>query len=177
MIPPLHEEPARTTAHVLPDVLEPNLKIVFCGTAAGDDSTRAGAYYAGRGNKFWKTLHTVGLTPQQLNPSDFRTLPQYGLGLTDLAKYASGSDQALRRTDYAVRPFVEKTNEFAPKLVCFSSKEAAKQYLGIRRVELGELTQQIGSTRLFVAPSTSGSANWCWDITYWHQLAELSQTL
>ena len=92
MIAPLREEPSQGTGHVLPDVPEPNLKIIFCGTAAGDTSASTGAYYTGPGNKFWKTLYTVGLTPQQLKPDDFRMLLQYGLGLTDLAKYASGSD-------------------------------------------------------------------------------------
>ncbi len=176
MIPPLHEEPAETTSHVLPDVLEPNLTIVFCGTAAGATSARAGAYYAGPGNKFWKTLYTVRLTPQQLKPSDFRTLPQYGLGLTDLAKYASGSDQSLRRTDYAVKPFLKKIRGFAPKLLCFNSKKAAKTFLGTEYVEFG-LNGHIGNTQLFVAPSTSGAASGHWDIDYWHQLVGLSQTL
>lgn len=48
---------------VLPDVLKPDLKIVFCGTAAGRESAARGAYYAGSGNSFWKTLHEVGLYP------------------------------------------------------------------------------------------------------------------
>jgi G:T/U-mismatch repair DNA glycosylase len=41
---------------VLPDLLRPGLRIVFCGTAAGTASARAGAYYAGPGNAFWPTL-------------------------------------------------------------------------------------------------------------------------
>ena len=44
-------------AAILPDVLEPGLRVVFCGTAAGKASARAGAYYAGPGNAFWPTLH------------------------------------------------------------------------------------------------------------------------
>ena len=38
---------------ILPDVLQPDLKVVFCGTAAGTQSAQAGTYYAGRGNYFW----------------------------------------------------------------------------------------------------------------------------
>jgi TDG/mug DNA glycosylase family protein len=37
---------------VLPDVLEPGLRVVFCGTAVGAMSTQVGAYYAGCGNQF-----------------------------------------------------------------------------------------------------------------------------
>lgn len=31
---------------ILPDVLKPGLKVVFCGTAAGNRSATNGAYYA-----------------------------------------------------------------------------------------------------------------------------------
>ena len=60
---------------ILPDLLPHNLKVVFCGTAAGTQSAQAGAYYAGRGNKFWRILHETGLTPRQLAPHEFPTLP------------------------------------------------------------------------------------------------------
>ena len=43
-------------AEVLPDILQPGLRVVFCGTAAGRASAKARAYYAGPGNSFWKTL-------------------------------------------------------------------------------------------------------------------------
>ena len=83
--------------HKLPDVLTVGLRVVFCGTAAGVQSARAGAYYAGRGNKFWRTVFTVGLTPRLLEPAEFRTVTQYGIGLTDIAKTYSGADSGLRR--------------------------------------------------------------------------------
>jgi TDG/mug DNA glycosylase family protein len=171
MIP--KEEPRGGTSHVLPDVLESNLKVVFCGIATGTTSARVSAYYAGPGNKFWKTLYTVGLTPHQLRPEEYTTLPQYGIGLTDLAKYTSGPDLNLSSRDFAVAPFEEKIRKFSPKVLCFNGKKAAKTFLGTDYVEFGVLGKQIGETRLFVAPSTSGAANGHWDIAYWQQLAEV----
>src|ERR1700710_1081930 len=79
-------------APVLPDVLAPGLRVVFCGYAPGTASARAGAYYAGPGNRFWLTLHEVGLTPHLLPPAEFARLPEFGIGLTDISKTASGSD-------------------------------------------------------------------------------------
>ena len=58
------------------------------------------AYYAGPGNKFWPTLFRVGLTPRQLAPAECRSLLQYGIGLTDIAKGVSGSDSSLPRDSY-----------------------------------------------------------------------------
>ena len=39
---------ASNPAHVLPDLIKPGLRIVFCGTAAGHVSAARGAYYADR---------------------------------------------------------------------------------------------------------------------------------
>ena len=51
------------SAHVLPDLIKPGLRIVFCGTAAGNVSAARGAYYAHPQNRFWSALHAFGLTP------------------------------------------------------------------------------------------------------------------
>src|SRR5579864_5438728 len=80
---------------ILPDLLAPDLKIVFCGTAAGATSARLGQYYAHRRNLFWPTLHGIGLTPRQLDPSEFRLLLDWRIGLTDIAKRSSGMDGNL----------------------------------------------------------------------------------
>ena len=47
-------------APVLPDVLMPGLRVVFCGYAPGTASAHAGAYYAGPGNRFWSTWYGGG---------------------------------------------------------------------------------------------------------------------
>jgi len=82
---------------ILPDVLAPGLDIVFCGTAAGTQSARQQAYYAHPQNRFWRTLHEAGLTPRRLAAAEYALLPSFGLGLTDLAKFASGMDRQPER--------------------------------------------------------------------------------
>ena len=81
--------------HVLPDVLAPGLKIVFCGSAAGTASALARAYYAKPGNKFWPTLAATGLTPALVKPSDYLRVLEYGIGMTDMCKVEFGQDAAL----------------------------------------------------------------------------------
>ena len=67
-------------AHVLPDVLEPGLRIVFCGTAAGHVSARRGAYYAHPQNRFWPALHAIGLTPRRLQAGGLPRIAPMGPG-------------------------------------------------------------------------------------------------
>src|ERR1700729_4350391 len=89
------DDAASSPAHVLPDLLRPGLRIVFCGTAAGNVSATRGAYYAHPQNRFWSALHAFGLTPRQVRPEDYAELSQWGLGLTDIAKHVSGMDREL----------------------------------------------------------------------------------
>ena len=65
---------------VLSDLLQHSLRIVLCGTAAGTTSAAERAYYAHRQNKFWKILHATGLTPELLQPRQYRSLLQHGIG-------------------------------------------------------------------------------------------------
>lgn len=158
---------------VLPDVLFPGLKVVFCGTAVGLRSARAQAYYAGRGNKFWSVLYETGLTPVLLSPSDYASLPKYGIGLTDLAKLKFGSDNTLTTLDFDRDEFSDKIEANQPQYVCFNGKEAAKQFLLRSSVAFGLQKETIAQTQLFVAPSTSGAANGYWNVSYWRELASL----
>jgi double-stranded uracil-DNA glycosylase len=157
---------------ILPDVLAPNLKIVFCGTAAGAMSARLGAYYANPTNRFWKTLHKIGLTPSQLPPSEFKTVTQYGIGLTDLAKHTFGQDSTLSQSDFGVTELREKMLRYQPKVLAFTSKRGAGVYFGRKKVEYGLQAEQIGETRVYVLPSPSGAARSYWDETHWFALAK-----
>ncbi len=156
---------------ILPDLLPPNLKVVFCGTAAGTQSAQAGAYYAGRGNKFWHILYEIGLTPRQLAPHEFPTLPHCGLGLTDLAKHTFGSDLSLKKSDFDAAAFHERILKASPQVVAFNGKKAAHMYYGRTTVSYGRQADLLGAAIVFVLPSTSGAANGAWNAIYWHELA------
>jgi double-stranded uracil-DNA glycosylase len=161
-------------AEVLPDVLGPNPRIIFCGTAVGDTSARADAYYAGRGNQFWSVLARVGLTPRVLQPWEFRELARYGIGLSDLAKFISGPDVRVGRSEFDVEGFRRKITNARPQAIGFNGKRAAETFLE-RSVDYGCQTEQIGDTAVFVLPSTSGAARGYWDEGYWCEIAEFVQ--
>jgi len=159
-------------AHVLPDVLAEGLKVVFCGTAAGARSAQVGAYYAGRGNKFWRTIFEIGLTPSLLEAGEFRLLPQYGIGLTDIAKTYSGADKGLRRTHFDAESLRLKIEKFAPTVLAFNGKKAARSFYATD-VLYGQQPEKLAVlTTVFVLPSTSGAASGFWDINQWRILGE-----
>ena len=167
---------ASSSAHVLPDLIRPGLRIVFCGTAAGNVSAKRGAYYAHPQNRFWSALHAFGLTPRKLEPEDYGELPQWGLGLTDIAKHVSGMDRELPPAALgreACAALEAKIRGAEPAWLAFTSLAAGRRYLG-RAAGFGEQGERIGRTRLWLLPSPSPTAGWNWESNahWWRRLAE-----
>jgi TDG/mug DNA glycosylase family protein len=163
--------PRKPDDHVLPDVLQSGLRLVFCGTAAGKRSAAEHAYYAHPGNLFWRALFEAGLTPRQLAPAEFPLLPDYGIGLTDLAKRHAGNDNELPHDAFDVPGLIAKIERNQPRLLAFTSKNAARAALG-HTVGYGLQIERIGNTKLFVLPSPSGQARGHWDLAPWQMLSD-----
>ena len=157
---------------VLPDVLVPNLAVVFCGTAVGTASALRRAYYAGPGNAFWLTLFEVGLIPRRLEPDEYQCITEFGLGLTDLAKSVSGADHVLSPEHFGPNELRAKVRRYHPRVLAFTSKCAAEEFLG-HPVPYGLLEDKIDDTKLFVLPSPSGAARRYWNLKPWQDLARL----
>jgi TDG/mug DNA glycosylase family protein len=160
---------------ILPDLLAPGLRLVFCGSAPSVASAEARAYYAFRGNKFWPTLHAVGLTPRRLAPQDFPELLRYGIGLTDVTKTEFGNDSDLRSA--APERVRRAIATYRPAALAFNGKRPAKLVLGTDRLAYGRQPEPLGDTVVFVLPSTSGRAGSFWSLDPWHDLAVFVNTI
>ena len=162
-----------TKQHVLPERLRPGLDLVFCGTAAGRVSALTGTYYAHPQNRFWRTLQEVGLTPRLFAPQEYELLWDHGIGLTDIAKFASGMDHQLPRHALgkaAAKALRDRIIAVAPKHLAFTSLNAGRSVLGPKAVA-GEQAQRLGETRVWLLPSPSPLAANHWDIAPWQALA------
>jgi TDG/mug DNA glycosylase family protein len=164
-------------APVLPDLLRPGLRLVFCGTAAGTVSAARGAYYAHPQNKFWRVLHETGLTPRQLKPEEFPLLWDYGIGLTDIAKHVFGMDKQLpsgalgREAAEALRARILVS---APDILAFTSLTGGRRVVG-PEAKFGRQEQKLGRTEVWILPSPSPTANWNWNDQVWHNLAKTAE--
>jgi TDG/mug DNA glycosylase family protein len=164
-----HPQPS---AVILADAIRPGLRVVFCGTALGAVSARRRAYYAGPANAFYRTLHEIGLTPRRLEPAEYEELLDYGIGLTDICKTRSGSDQEVGRGGFDVERLVAVLEENRPGWIAFNGKNSASGAFG-HPVDYGPQEKRLGGARAFVLPSTSGAARRYWDISHWQELARL----
>jgi double-stranded uracil-DNA glycosylase len=157
----------------LPDQLQDNLRLVFVGTAAGQQSADQGHYYAHPGNRFWGTIHEVGITPRRLEPHQFPTLLALGIGFTDMCKLGAGMDHRALKSPTDVPSFREKMLRYRPKTIAFTSKKAASLFYGrpTKAIELGRQPLLDDFPTIFVLSSPSGAASVHWSIVPWRELA------
>jgi double-stranded uracil-DNA glycosylase len=140
----------------LPDILGPDLKVIFCGINPGVRSAVAGHHFANPRNDFWRLLADSGLTPRRLDPSEQWTMLELGYGLTNAAPRTTRGSGDLRRADFAEA--AERLERIAAELrpggIAFVGKAAYQGAFGARPV-LGLQEDRLGDTWLFVMPSTS----------------------
>ena len=160
--------------HVLPERLRPGLKLVFCGTAAGRQSALQKAYYAHAQNKFWATLHGIGLTPRLFAAQDYEKLWELGIGLTDIAKHVYGMDHQLPKDALgaqAVAALKARILKARPQILAFTSLNGGRKVMG-PQAKAGEQCELLGGTRVWILPSPSPLAANHWDIKPWRALAK-----
>jgi TDG/mug DNA glycosylase family protein len=143
-------------ASAVPDVLAPDLRIVFCGIDPGFVSAAAGAHFANPRNDFWRLLHEADFTPRQLAPEEQFEVLTFGIGLTNAASRTTRGSSDLRRRDFlgSAERLGALAEELRPRWLAFVGKEAYRGTFG-ERPELGRQSRMLGETRLFVLPSTS----------------------
>jgi TDG/mug DNA glycosylase family protein len=165
--------------HVLPERLRPGLKLVFCGTAAGRQSALQKAYYAHAQNKFWTTLHGIGLTPHLFAAQDYEKLWELGIGLTDIAKYSFGMDHQLPKDALgaeAVAALKARILKARPQILAFTSLNGGRKVMG-QKAHAGEQREMLGATRVWILPSPSPLAANHWDVKPWRDLAKAVRKL
>jgi TDG/mug DNA glycosylase family protein len=138
----------------VPDVLTHSLACLFCGINPGRVSAAAAAHFANPRNDFWRLLHEAGFTPRLLEPSEGRELLALGYGVTNAAYRTTPGSGDLRRSDFDPARLERVARELKPRVVAFVGKEAYRGLFG-DRPELGPQLRTLGTTGLFVLPSTS----------------------
>lgn len=146
----------------VPDVLGPNLDILFVGFNPSLVSWQKGHHYANPVNQFYRLLNASRLTPRLLRPEEDVCLPQWGIGLTNLVMHlpsANASDVPARIYRQARTELEKKILRYKPRIVVFNGIRIFEYYYGRRPRQLGLQPERAGQSLVFVLPSSSGAAN------------------
>ncbi len=159
--PPVRRVPevgGSTPTQPVPDVLGPDLSVLFCGINPGLRSAELGQHFARPGNRFWKALHLAGFTDRLLVPSEQQLLPSYGVGITNLvhrpsAAAAELSSDELRRGAAELEVTVAKAR---PRVLAVVGMQAYRTAFGRPRAGLGLQEETVAGVPVWVLPNTSG---------------------
>lgn len=165
------------TPPLLPDILAPNLNVIFVGAAPSHWSARAGHYYAGPTNKFWLLLHQAGFTPRQLLPEEDSEVLQHGIGLTGIYKHISSSANHLLPVPSQTRRKLlqDKLLTLNPRFLCYNGKDVYHLCTGRMCMDWGLQKETPNHPHVFVLHSSSARADgWGKErLTLYHELRSL----
>jgi double-stranded uracil-DNA glycosylase len=155
---PSPAELAAAHGREIPDVIAPDLAVLFCGINPGLWSAAVGHHFARPGNRFWPALHRSGFTPRQLRPDEQEQLLGYGLGITNIA--ARGTARAAELTPAELvaggEILVAKVHRYRPGWLAVLGVGAYRTAFGTREARIGPQPERIGSTGVWILPNPSG---------------------
>jgi TDG/mug DNA glycosylase family protein len=142
----------------MPDIIAPDLRVLFCGINPSLYSVEVGHHFARPGNRFWRALHESGFTPRRFAPDEENELLHCGLGITNVASRATVAAADLSRDELhsgglALR---EKVRRFAPQTLAVLGIGAYRIAFAKPKATFGKQEDTLGTTRLWVLPNPSG---------------------
>jgi double-stranded uracil-DNA glycosylase len=139
-------------------IVGPSPRVLFVGINPGLRSGETGHHFAGPSNRFWPTLHAAGFTPRRLAPAEDGLLPEFGLGVTNIASRVTRAaseltDDELREGAVALERLVE---EAQPRLVAVVGLTAYRRAFGRRNATWGLQEETLGGRPVWILPNPSG---------------------
>ena len=146
------------TAKTLPDVIAPDLHVLFCGINPGLYSGATGHHFARPGNRFWPTLHGAGFTDRRLTPWEERELLRYRYGITNLVARTTASADELTKDELLEgrRKLLTKVKRYAPRYLAVLGIGAYRTAFEVPRATLGEQPERCADAIVWVLPNPSG---------------------
>ena len=150
-------------SRVVPDVVAPGLRVLFCGINPGLYSAWSGHHFARPGNRFWPALHGAGFTPRLLLPAEQAELRGLGLGITNVVARTTAradelSDDELRAGGERLRALVQQAR---PRWLAIAGVGAYRTAFARPKAVVGPQDERLGETRVWVLPNPSGlNAHW-----------------
>jgi TDG/mug DNA glycosylase family protein len=165
---PNRAELLAAAGRTIPDVIGPNLRVLFCGINPGLYSAATGHHFARPGNRFWPALHAAGFSRRLLHPSEERLLLASGYGITNLVARSTAAADELAPDEFVAgrRRLTAKVRRCRPRIVAVLGVGAYRMAFERPGATLGPQAELLADATLWVLPNPSGlNAN--------HQLPDL----
>ena len=142
----------------LPDIIAPELTVLFCGINPGLLAAETGHHFAGRSNRFWQVLHRSGFTPTLFAAEEGRRLLEVGCGITAVVRRPTAGADELGREEFAsaAGPFNATLRKYKPHYIAFLGKAAYSALTAQRDIAWGRQAVMMQGCVPWVLPNPSG---------------------
>jgi TDG/mug DNA glycosylase family protein len=167
---PTRAQIAAAVGSRVPDLIAPELAVLFCGINPGLYSGATGHHFARPGNRFWPALQGAGFTDRLVHPWEERRLLEYGLGITNLVGRATATAAELAPDELRAgrATLLRKVRRYRPVVVAVLGIGAYRLAFNRPKAIPGCQPEVLGRAVLWVLPNPSGlNAN--------HQLPDLAR--
>lgn len=155
---PTKQQLVDAAGKTVPDLIAPNLRVLFCGINPGLYTAAVGHHFARPGNRFWPALYKSGFTDRLVSPFEERELLKSGIGISNVVPHATASAAELTKEDFLAggRVLAAKVKKYRPRIVAILGVGAYRQAFGEPKATVGEQSKRIHSARVWVLPNPSG---------------------
>jgi TDG/mug DNA glycosylase family protein len=142
----------------IPDVIAPDLLVLFCGINPSLYSAAVGHHFARPGNRFWPALLGAGFTDRLLSPFEDALLLERRLGCTNLVERATARAGELTPAELSAGAagLIQRVSLYRPAWLAVLGVSAYRSAFGIRAARTGEQPETIDGTRVWLLPNPSG---------------------
>ena len=148
----------------VPDLLGPDLRLLFVGINPGLWTAAVQTHFARPGNRFYPALLAAGIITEPVDAgtgmteADRERFVARGLGITNLVPQASARADELTAEELVVggrrlRGLVETQR---PRVVAVAGITAYRTAFGLRRARAGLQPEAWGESQVWVVPNPSG---------------------
>lgn len=157
-IKPTKEDLREAVHGTTEDLIDYDLKVLFCGINPGLYSAATGFHFARPGNRFWKVLHLAGFTNRQLHPSEEHELIELGYGITSFVKRTTARADELTTEEYIAggAALLKKLEKYKPKNLAVLGIGAYRTAFAKPKAIVGLQTEKIGGANVWLLPNPSG---------------------
>lgn len=155
---PTRTELLEAAGNTVPDVIGPNLRVLFCGINPSLYAGATGHHFSRPGNRFWPTLHAAGFTDVRLHPAEGRRLLEFGYVMTNLVARATAGADGLSAAELIAgkKDLSAKVRRYQPQVVAVLGVGAYRTAFSRPGAAVGLQEVRLGSAPIWVLPNPSG---------------------
>jgi double-stranded uracil-DNA glycosylase len=155
---PTREQLLAAYNKTVPDLIAPDLKVLFVGINPGLYSAAIGHHFGRPGNRFWPALFAGGFTDRLLSPFEEKELLKSGFGITNVVPRASARADELSPDEFVKggAALVRKIQRYRPRAVAVLGVGAYRAAFNQPLAKLGRQPEPLGGSPLWILPNPSG---------------------